>query len=447
MSHPLRIPLLFAAAASALLLARGAPARQPRAARQRARQGRPHRVVVVGAGFGGLEAAQHLAGVPGVEVTVLDQRNHHLFQPMLYQVATAVLSPDDIAYPIRSLLAPEGVRVRVEQVTGVDTRAREVVCGTGRIPYDTLVVATGAEVSYFGHDGWAEAAPGLKDLDDAIRLRHHILEAFERAAAASDPAERDRLLTFVLVGAGPTGVEMAGSIAELARAALPRDYPALPARARVIVVEAGPAVLGHFAPELSRYAVDVLHGLGVELRTDTAVTGVEPGLVRLGDEALPAGTVIWTAGVRATPVAEWLGVKPGRGGQVPVGPDLSVPGLPGVFVIGDAALVLGRDGKPLPGLAAVAKQQGRYVARAIRRRLRGVRVRPFGYRDYGTLAIISRNRAVAELGRLHLTGLAAAVLWAVAHIFFLIGFRNRVLVGAQWLVTSATHQRGGTIIR
>lgn len=441
------IPLLIGAASAALLLARAADARRERPTAAAARRGRPHRVVVIGAGFGGLAAAADLAGVPGVEVTVLDRRNHHLFQPMLYQVATAVLSPDDIAQPIRGLLAPEGVRVRVEQVTGVDTRAREVLCDAGSVPYDTLVVATGSEVSYFGHDDWAEAARGLKDLDDAIVLRRHILDAFEQAAAASDPAERERLLTFVLVGGGPTGVEMAGSVAELARTALPRDYPAMQAHARIVLVEAGPTLLGQFAPELSRYTADVLRGLGVDIRTGTPVTGIEPGLVRLGDEALPAGTVIWTAGVRATPVARWLGVAPGRGGQVPVGPDLSVPGRPEVFVVGDAALALGRDGEPLPGLAAVAKQQGRYVARAIRRRLRGAGTRPFGYRDYGALAIISRNQAVAELGPVRLTGFLAALLWAVVHIFFLIGFRNRTLVGTQWLITAATHQRAGTIIR
>lgn len=450
----LGLPLLLGGAATAALfapavLARAAPARAPRRGGQRragSRPASPHRVVIVGAGFGGLEAAWHLAGVPGVEVTVLDRRDHHLFQPLLYQVATAALSPEDIASPIRGLLAPEGVHVRVERVTGLDADAREVACGTDRIPYDTLVVATGSRPSYFGHDDWAEAAPPLKDLDDALTLRRRILGAFERAALAPDPAERDRLLTFVLIGGGPTGVEMAGSIAELARDTLPRDYPELHARARVVVVEAGPAVLGHFAPDLSRYTADALRGMGVELRTGTEVTAIEPGLVRLGDEALPTGTAIWTAGVQATPVAQWLGVAPVHGGRVRVAPDLSVPGRPEVFVVGDAALAFGRDGKPLPGLASVAKQQGRYVARVIRRRLRGARVRPFGYRDYGTLATIGRNKAVAEFGPVHLTGFVAWATWAAAHIFFLIGVRNRVLVSAQWLISYVTHRRGGRII-
>ncbi len=446
MSHALRISLLLGVATAALLLARTAPTRP----RRTMRPGQAHKIVVIGAGFGGLEAARRLGRVPGVDVTLLDQRNHHLFQPLLYQVATAALSQDDIASPVRGILAAEsGVEVLMEEVTGIDTRARQVVCHARRVPYDTLVIATGSQPSYFGHDAWQEAAPSLKDLDDALTLRQRILSAFEQAAVAEhDAPERDRLLTFVLVGGGPTGVEMAGSIAELAHDMLSHDFHGIGGmRARVVIIEAGPSVLGHFAPDLSARAADDLRGLGIEIRTGTEVTDIQPGTVHLGAETIPAGTIIWTAGVTATPVAQWLGVKPAHGGRVRVNADLRVPGHPGIYVIGDAALAFGTDGKPLPGLAPVAKQQGRYVAGAIRRRLRGrTRPRPFGYRDYGTLATIGRNKAVAEFGPIHISGFAAWVAWAVAHIFFLIGFRNRVLVSAQWLISYVTHRRGGRVI-
>jgi len=410
-----------------------------------------HRVVVIGAGFGGLEAARRLGRVPRVAVTVLDRRNHHLFQPLLYQVATAALSLDDIASPVRGILAAErGVEVLMEEVTGIDTHAGQVVCHGRRVPYDTLVIATGSQPSYFGHDAWQAAAPSLKSLDDALALRQRILSAFEQAAVAEhDVPERDRLLTFVLVGGGPTGVEMAGSIAELARDMLSHDFHRLGGmQARVIIVEAAPRLLVQFTPDLSARAADDLRGLGVEIRTDTKVTDIQPGTVHLGAEAIQAGTVIWTAGVTATPVARWLGVMPAQGGRVRVDPDLRVPGHPGIYVIGDAALALDGTGEPLPGLAPVAKQQGRYVARAIRRRLRGGRpdARPFRYRDYGILATIGRGKAVAEFGPVHLGGFMAWVAWAVAHIFFLIGFRNRILVSTQWMMAYATHRRGGRVI-
>ena len=446
MSHALRALLLLGGAAAVLALSWAAPVRR------RNVSGPAHRVVVVGAGFGGLEAARWLGRVPGVHVTVLDQRNHHLFQPLLYQVATAALSEDDIASPVRGILSStEGVEVLMEKVTGIDTSAREVVCDRHRVPYDTLVIATGSQPSYFGHDAWASAAPSLKTLEDAMTLRQRILGAFERAAVAQDnPAERDRLLTFVLVGGGPTGVEMAGSIAELARDMLAHDFRGVGGmRARVVLIEAGSRILGHFAPDLSERAARDLRGMGVEIRTGTEVTDIQPGTVQLGKQAIPAETVIWTAGVTATPVAQWLGTAADTGGRVRVGPDLQVPGRLGVYVIGDAALAFDGEGKPLPGLAPVAKQQGRYVARAIRRRLRlrgRVGVHPFGYRDYGTLATIGRNKAVAEFGPVHLHGVTAWITWAVAHIFFLIGFRNRVLVSAQWLMSYATHRRGGRVI-
>jgi NADH dehydrogenase len=449
LAHHLRTALLVGSAA--LLLAEWQ--REPRPTRRPSAAGRAHRVVIAGAGFGGLEAARRLGRVPGVQVTLLDQRNHHLFQPLLYQVATAALSPDDIASPVRSILAPEGgVEVLMEQVTGLDLAAREVACGERRVPYDTLVLATGSQPSYFGHDEWREPAPSLKTLDDALELRRRILSAFEAAAVASDPAERERWLTFALVGGGATGVEMAGSIAELAQEMLRHEFHDLrQRRARVVLIEAGPRLLPSFAPALSARAASDLRTLGVEVRLGARVTGIEPGQVHLnendGASTLLAETVVWTAGVTATPVAEWLGVTPGRGGRVQVGPDLQVPGHAGVYAIGDAALALDRDGKPLPGLAPVAKQQGTYIARAVRRRIRGRGVpRPFAYRDWGELATIGRNRAVAEFGRVQLAGFAAWVTWAVAHIFFLIGFRNRVLVSVQWLFSYITHRRGGRVI-
>ena len=405
-------------------------------------------MVILGAGFGGLQAATSLAGVPGIHLTVIDQRNHHLFQPLLYQVATAALSPDDIASPIRSILAgnPEA-EILMEKVTGLDPADRQVHCGPRAIGYDTLVIATGSEPSYFGHADWRDAAPGLKDLEDALALRRRILGAFEQAAVAA-VADRARLLTFVLVGAGPTGVEMAGAIAELSRDILAHDFHdiALPP-ARIVLIEAGPRVLGHFPEDLSANAAADLVALGVELRVHTSVTAIKPGTVQLGQDAIAAETIIWTAGVTATPVAEWLGVKPGHGNQVPVTPGLRVPGHANIYVIGDAALAADPQGKPYPGLAPVAKQQGQYVARAIARSL--ARHRPqrrFRYCDYGTLATIGRGKAVAELGSIHLTGRPAWLLWAGAHIFFLIGFRNRVLVSAQWAMSYLTHERGGRII-
>jgi NADH dehydrogenase len=406
------------------------------------------KVVVVGAGFGGLQAALRLARRPDIDLTLIDTHNHHLFQPLLYQVATAALSPADIAAPVRGVIpASDRVRVLMAEVTGVDTQAQQVLTEGAAVPYDELVIATGSQPSYFGHKDWAQAAPGLKTLDDALALRRSILEAFEQASVAGSTAERARLLTFVLIGGGPTGVEMAGSIAELARDVLSHDYDMGRTQARVVLIEAGPRVLEAFAPDLSDDAARALGELGVEIRTGTRVTGIEAGLVRLKDESLAAGTVVWTAGTEATPAAEWLGVKPGHGGRVAVGPDLRVPGRSGVSVIGDAALALDAHGKPLPGLAPVAKQQGAYVARAILGRLRGRRAPgPFAYRDYGTLATIGRNKAVAEFGPVHLAGWPAWLMWAVAHIFFLIDFRSRVMVSAQWAFAYVTHQRGSRLI-
>ncbi len=440
---------LLGGAAAVCVLATAASRAQASArlaASPAARGGR--RVVVVGAGFGGLQAALGLVNAPGIDLTVIETHNHHLFQPLLYQVATAALSPADIASPVRGIIpASDRTRVLMETVTGVDTAGRRVLCDSGSVPYDELVIATGSASSYFGHESWAKAAPGLKTLGDALALRHRILGALEQASHAETPAEQESLLTFVLIGGGPTGVEMAGSIAELTRDMLGHDYSLRLKRARIVLVEAGPRLLSAFAPDLSDRATRDLERMHVEIRTGTPVTGIEPGRVHLKDTTIDAGTVIWAAGTAATPVAQWLGVKPGRGGRVPVGPDLRVAGHPEIHVIGDAALALGGDGKPLPELAPVAKQQGNFVARAILDGLRGPR-RPgrFSYRDYGTLATIGRNKAVAEFGPVHLTGMAAWVTWAVAHIFFLISFRNRVMVGTQWLFAYATNQRGSRLI-
>ena len=453
MARPRRKHALLALAAggAALILARSAKPAPRREAGAGGRSGPPPRCrgVIVGAGFGGLQAALPLAGDPEVDLTVIDINNHHLFQPLLYQVATASLSPSDIAASLRTVIpVSDRSRILMASVTGLDTRERRVVCGDGRtIPYDELLIATGSRTGYFGHGEWARAAPGLKSLDDAVRLRTDILSALERAADTRDEAERSRLLTFVLIGAGPTGVEMAGAIAEMIGDVLQRDYAIPPGRARVLLVDAGHRVLAEFAPDLSSYTVDSLRRLGVEIQLDRRVTGIRDGEVELGGETVRAGTIVWTAGTEPTPVAEWLGVEPARGGRVTVDGGLGVPGHPEIHVIGDAAQAMGPDGRPYPGLASVAKQQGAYVAEVVRRRLRGRPApAPFAFRDYGILATIGRYEAVAEFGPVHLTGRPAWLTWAVAHIAFLISYRNRVLVSAQWALAYATHQRGASLI-
>jgi len=443
-----RKPAIWIAGAGLALAAGMAVRHESKARPARMAPGPLRRVVVLGAGFGGLQAALDLAEQPGIDLTVIDAHNHHLFQPLLYQVATAALSPSDIASPLRGII-PDSPRTRVLMATvdGIDTVGRTVICGGEPVPYDDLIIATGSQASYFGHPSWAATAPSLKNLDDALGLRNCILVAFERALHAATNVERDRLLTFVLIGGGPTGVEMAGSIAELSRDILAHDDDGMRSPARIILVDAADRVLSEFAPDLSADAAAALKSLGVTVRLGVKVTGIENGMVQLGDETLAAETVIWTAGTQATPVADWLGVKAGRGGRVVVNPTLQVAGHAGVRVIGDAALALDTDGKPLPGLAPVAKQQGRYVARAILRHARGGRQpAPFRYRDYGTLATIGRNKAVAEFGAIHLSGLPAWLMWAGAHIFFLIGFRNRFMVTAQWLFAYATHDRADRLI-
>jgi NADH dehydrogenase len=407
---------------------------------------RPPRVVIVGAGFGGLSAAKQLAKAP-FDVTVVDRHNYHLFQPLLYQVATAGLSPGDIASPIRGILRRQrNARVVLGKVSAIDPARREVVAEGRHIPYDYLVVATGAEHAYFGHD-WSSYAPGLKTIDDATYLRRRILLAFERAETEPDAYERRRLLNFVVVGGGPTGVEMAGAIAELAKRALATDFRSIDPRcARIILLEAGPRLLAPFSPALSEAARRSLEQLGVEVRLGASVTDCDCSGVSLGGERLRTRTIVWAAGVKASPAAEWLGAESDRAGRVKVKSDLSVPGHPNIFVIGDAAAAIGSDGKPLPGVAPVAKQQGWYVANLVKARAAGRTLPPFRYRDFGSMATIGRKRAVAQIGAFNASGLVAWLLWSLAHIYFLIGFRNRLAVAMNWCWNYVTFQRGTRLI-
>jgi NADH dehydrogenase len=407
----------------------------------------PRRVVIIGAGFGGLSAAVGLKG-PEFQVTLIDQHNYHLFQPLLYQVATAALSPADIAGPVRSIVRDHrNVSVILAQVSGIDLARKEVLAEGRRIPFDDLIIATGARHAYFGHDDWAAHAPGLKNLDDATYLRRRILLAFEKAETEPDAAERRRLLNFVIVGGGATGVEMAGAIAELAKRALAADFRAIdPRSARVILVEAGPRLLPAFDPALSAAALHSLEKLGVEVRLGASVTDMDAGGVAIGDERIETRTAIWAAGVMASPAGRWLEMETDRAGRVMINPDLTVPGHPDVFVIGDTAHLEGADGQLLPGVAPVAKQQGKYVAKLLRARRNGKTLPLFRYRDYGSLATIGRKSAVVQMGRFRLKGFLAWVLWSVAHIYFLIGFRNRLAVALHWLWNYVTFQRGTRLI-
>ena len=406
----------------------------------------PH-VVIIGAGFGGLTAAKALAK-SGFAVTVIDRHNYHLFQPLLYQVATAALSPADIASPIRGIVRRDrNVNVILANVSGVDLDRREVIAEDHRIAYDTLIVATGAQHAYFGHDDWAKYAPGLKTIDDATYLRRRVLLAFEKAETETDPDERRRLLNFVIVGGGPTGVELAGAVAELGKRALASDFRAIdPRQARVILVEAAARLLTPFDPSLSEAAKRALEQLGVEVRLGAGVAAADCSGVSLGNDRIETRTIVWAAGVVASPAGRWLGAETDRSGRVVVGPDLLVPGRPDIFVIGDTAHALGTDGKPLPGVAPVAKQQGGYVAALIKARTAGRTLPPFRYRDFGSLATIGRKRAVAQMGALKLDGFLAWLLWSVAHIYFLIGFRNRIVVAMNWAWNYITFQRGTRLI-
>jgi len=407
------------------------------------------RVVILGAGFAGLTAAQRLAGTP-VDVTVIDRHNYHLFQPLLYQVATAALSPADIATPIRGILGRhDNIEVLLDTVTGIDRDEQCVRTLSGRcIPYDYLVIATGATHSYFGNDEWAEVAPGLKRIEDATHVRRRILLAFEKAEMSDDPDERDALLTFVIVGGGPTGVEMAGAVAELARFTLARDFRHIkPGAARIILIEAGSRVLKAFPERLSERARQSLENMGVDVRLNERVTEITSRHVAIDDHRIPARTTIWGAGVQASPAGDWLNAETDRSGRIIVDSQLRVPGDDRIYALGDTACCEDANGIVSPGLAPAAKQHGKYVARHIRTRVGGQpTARPFRYRDWGRLATIGRKSAVADFGKMHLSGHLAWWLWGGAHIYFLVGFRNRLVVAANWFWSYLTFGRGIRLI-
>jgi NADH dehydrogenase len=405
------------------------------------------RVVLIGAGFSGIHAAKGLHKAP-VDLIVIDRNNHHLFQPLLYQVATAGLSPADISAPIRHILKKQkNTTVFMAEVTGVDLQKQRVLTRDRAIAYDYLIVATGASHSYFGHNEWEPYAPGLKTIVDATTIRREILLAFEKAEIESDPQRRRELLTIVLVGGGPTGVEMAGAIAELARKALAHNFRNIdPASARIVLVEAMPKILGAFPESLAKKAQQALQRLGVEVKTNAPVEQIDSEGVVIAGERLTASTVIWTAGVAASPAGRWLGAEVDRAGRVKVNADLSLPGHPNVFVIGDTA-TLSQGGKPLPGVAPVAMQEGDYVASVIADRVEGKEhPEPFVYHNKGNLATIGRSSGIADLGWLRIWGFPAWFLWLAVHIFFLIGFRNRLLVLIQWAWAYITFQRGVRLI-
>ena len=405
------------------------------------------RIVIVGAGFGGLKAAKAL-GHANVHVTVIDRQNHHLFQPLLYWVATAGLSPADISSPIRSILHRQrNTEVIMAEVTGVDLEQQRVLMGERSVPYDYLVLATGAYDNYFGHPEWEQYAPGLKSITDATSIRRKILLAFEAAEIESDPQKIQSLLTFVLVGAGPTGVEMAGAIAELAHKALTSDFRHIDTRStRIILVEAAPRILATFPASLARKTKRKLERIGVEVRENSPVTQVDEHGVVIDGEYIEAHNIIWSAGVTASPAGEWLGTEVDRAGRVKVESDLSLPGHPNVFVIGDTATVM-QNSKPLPGVAPVAMQEGHYVATLIMQRMAGKEQhKPFRYFNKGNLATVGRSYALVDLGLVKMTGFLAWVLWLVVHIFYLIGFRNRVVALFQWAWTYLTYNRGARLI-
>jgi NADH dehydrogenase len=409
------------------------------------------RVAIVGAGFGGLNAAQALAHAP-VKITVIDRKNFHTFQPLLYQVATAGLSPGEIAAPIRSILrSHHNVEVLMAEVTGFDLERRIVHTPEVEVAYDYLIVAAGAQHSYFGHDEWEALAPGLKTIEDALEIRRRVLLAFELAERQAVAGETATAINFVVVGGGPTGVELAGTLAEISRHALAHEFRSIdPSRTHIVLLEGGPRVLAAYAEDLSRSAEEQLKQLGVEVRTSTTVTKVEPGAVCLGNTRLPATVVLWAAGVAASPLGKALGGGVDRAGRAPVAPDMSFPGHPEIFVIGDLAAAKDESGKLLPGVAPVAIQQGRFVGKLIRDEVNSagkIRTRPpFHYWDKGSLATIGRAAAVAQFGRIHISGFVAWLSWLFVHILFLIGFRNRLLVFIQWAWSYFTYERGARLI-
>jgi NADH:ubiquinone reductase (H+-translocating) len=408
----------------------------------------PH-IVIVGSGFGGLTAAQKLAGA-AVRITIIDQRNHHLFQPLLYQVGTAALATSEIAWPIRFLMRKRSeVTTLLATVVGVDPQNRRVQLEDGvAVDFDALVLATGARHAYFGHDDWEPFAPGLKTLEDATSIRRKVLLSLERAERETDPARRAALLTFAIVGGGPTGVELAGAIVELVYQNLRGEFRHFDTRqARVLLIEAGPRLLPAFAPDLSAYALKALARLGVEVRLNSAVTDCNSTGVRIGEQIVAADVILWAAGVRASPAAAWLGAAADSAGRVKVAPDLTLAGHPEIFVIGDTATVNVWNGKPAPGIAPAAKQQGAFVARTIKRRLAGDSAsRPFRYRHAGDLATIGKRSAVIDFGWCKLKGRVAWWVWGFAHIYFLIGLRNRFAVATSWLWIYLTGHRSACLI-
>ena len=405
------------------------------------------RVVIVGAGFGGLNTARTLAREP-LQITIVDRKNHHTFQPLLYQVATAGLSPGEIASPIRAIFRGEtNVLSLLEEVQDFDLDRHLVKTGEQEIPYDYLIVAAGATHAYFGHDEWEPYAPGLKTIEDALEIRRRVLLAFELAERQAVSGASTEPLNFVVVGAGPTGVELAGTLAEINQHVLAHEFRSIdPSRTRILLLEGGPRVLPAYAEDLSRSAEDQLRRLGVEVRTNTMVTGIEPGAVRIGDSRIVAPVILWAAGVAASPLGNKLGAPCDRAGRVLVQPDLSLPGHPEVFVIGDLAALKDGQGKMLPGVAPVAIQEGKYVGHLIRNELRGKPRQNFHYWDKGSLATIGRAAAVAQFGRIHISGFVAWLSWLFIHIFFLIGFRNRLLVFTQWAWSYVTYERGARLI-
>jgi len=403
-------------------------------------------VVILGGGFGGLEAARALAEAPA-RVLVLDRRNHHLFQPLLYQVATAGLSPAEIASPIRRILRRQkNATVLLAEATAVLPEKRRVILSDGEVAYDWLIVATGATHSYFGHDAWAPFAPGLKTLEDALEIRRRVLVAFEAAEREPEVEKRRSWLTFIVIGGGPTGVEMAGAFAEVARHTLARDFRHIdPKTARVILVEAGPRILAAYPPDLSEKAARQLEALGVQVWTGTGVTAVDAEGVQMAEDRLRARTVVWAAGVQGSPLAATLGAPLDRAGRVKVQPELTIPGRPEIFVIGDLAAIE-QDGRPVPGVAPAAMQMGRHAGQNLVRALQGEPPRPFRYRDKGSLATVGRSRAVAVFGAVKLAGFAAWAAWLGVHIFFLIGFRNRFVVLFTWMWAYLTYERSARLI-
>jgi NADH dehydrogenase len=410
----------------------------------------PHpRVVIIGAGFAGLACAKELGRKP-VDVTLVDRHNYHLFVPLLYQVATAALSPADIARPVRRILGKyQNIRILLGEAVDVDTAARVVrLAGGTMLPYDRLVIATGSKYSYFGHPEWARLALGPRTLEEARTIRGQLLSAFERAEMAESRAEQDVLMTTVVVGGGPTGVEMAGSVAELARHALARDFRRIdPRRARILLIEAGPRLLPAFPEKLAAYAHTAIERIGVTVMTGRAVEAMEPGAVTVAGQRIEAGTIIWGAGVQASNAGRWLGVELAKDGRVPVNRDLSVKGVPDVYVLGDTALAPGEDGAPLPALAQVAAQQGSHLGKALAKTLvEGTPLPPFRFRNRGNTAIVGRNAAVFDFGWAQLKGRVAWVLWAIIHIYLLVGFENRLRVALEWFWRYVTYERGARLI-